>query len=100
MTNFENIYFNNKIVRKLLNKLIDIVLIIHLAPERDRRFKRKLNKSKAKHKQKLRHIKRSTPQGSMSIIYKSRDGIRKLFRQETKRLNKHTKQGNTKKKKN
>lgn len=96
VTNFTNMWSNNKLVSKLLNKLIDNLLTIHLAPNRDKEFKQKREELRKNNKNKEKQAvvsNCSIPVESISLVNKTRNGIRRLFKTEIKRKNSYLVKG-------
>ncbi|EPB84660.1 hypothetical protein HMPREF1544_08603 [Mucor circinelloides 1006PhL] len=102
-TNFQNMWADSTTVNKLLTRLLRFLLLIHLCPDQDCDFKAKKEelqdkskgKGKGKGKQVLRDTNTSIPVESISLINKTRNGRRRLFRNEQQRKKKHEDKGNT-----
>ncbi|CAO3650614.1 unnamed protein product [Mucor fragilis] len=98
-TNFQNMWVDSIIVHKLLARLLRFLLMCHLCPDQDRNFKAKKkdlqSKRKGKGKQVLRDTNASIPAESISLINKTRNGRRRLFRKEQQRKQKYERKGNT-----
>ncbi|CAO3651316.1 unnamed protein product [Mucor fragilis] len=97
-TNFQNMWVDNTIVNKLLTRLLRFLLMCHLCPDQDRDFKAKKkdlqSKQKGKGKQVFRDTNASIPEESVSLINKTRNGRRRLFRKEQQRKQKYERKGN------
>ncbi|CAO3647839.1 unnamed protein product [Mucor fragilis] len=98
-TNFQNMWADNTIVNKLLTRLLRFLLMCHLCPDQDHDFKAKKkdlqSKRKGKGKQVLRDTNTSIPVESISLINKTRNGRRRLFRKEQQKKQKYESKGNT-----
>ncbi|KAG1124605.1 hypothetical protein G6F42_009473 [Rhizopus arrhizus] len=100
-TNFQNMWADSTTVNKLLTRLLRFLLLIHLCPDQDCDFKAKKeelqdkSKGKGKGKQVLRDTNTSIPVESISLINKTRNGRRRLFRNEQQRKKKYEDKGNT-----
>ncbi|EPB89325.1 hypothetical protein HMPREF1544_03834 [Mucor circinelloides 1006PhL] len=83
-TSLQNAWANSTIVDKLLTRQPRFLLPIHLCPDQSRDFKAKKeelqDKRKGKRKQVLRDTNTSIPVESISLINKTRNGRRRLFR--------------------
>lgn len=84
--NFRQMWSDKTIANKTLNRLLRSLLIIHLAPKRDREFKERKSKrqNKCKGKQARRVTNCSIPEPFISMKNKTRNGIRRLFSTEEK----------------
>ncbi|KAL9536424.1 hypothetical protein MBANPS3_012657, partial [Mucor bainieri] len=98
-TNFQNMWADNKIVNKLLARLLRFLLLIHLCPDKDQEFKANKeeaqNKTKGKGKQVLRDTNGSIPVESISLINMTRNGRRRLFRRERQKMAEYNRKGKT-----
>jgi len=98
-TNFQNMWADNSIVNKLLTRLLRCLLVYHLCPEEDRKFKANKkdlrDKGKGKGKQVLRDTNASIFLHVISLINMTRNSRRRLFRKEEKKLEKYQSKGNT-----
>ncbi|KAI9244599.1 hypothetical protein EDC94DRAFT_653880 [Helicostylum pulchrum] len=83
-TNFEVMWSDSKRPLKVLNRLLDILLKIHLAPEREQ-------KNGAKETTVYQRKEATTIQRPIGIIKKSRNGKRNLFNNERRRRRKYVK---------
>ena len=81
-TNFEVMWSDSKRPLKVLNRLLDILLKIHLAPEREQKYKAYVAKKKKEMEQKrqlyISEKEATTIQRPISIIKKARNGKRKF----------------------
>lgn len=96
IANFMNMWADNTIVNKALNRLLNILLIVHLSPARDQEFKKKREELKGKNKGKNRQPPNNNcaiPVNSMSLINKTYNGRRRLFADEIKRRNRYIEKG-------
>ncbi|KAI9245718.1 hypothetical protein EDC94DRAFT_590373 [Helicostylum pulchrum] len=82
-TNFEVMWSDSKRPLKVLNRLLDILLKIHLAPEQEQKHKAYIAKKKKEMEQKrqlyISEKEATTIQRPIGIIKKSRNGKRNLF---------------------
>ncbi|KAG2232519.1 hypothetical protein INT48_005409 [Thamnidium elegans] len=95
ITNFEVIWSDSKRLLKVLNRLLDLLLKIHLAPEREQKYKAYVAKKKNETEQKkqlyINEEEATTIQSPISFMNKSRNGKRNLVNNERKRRRKYVK---------
>ncbi|GAA5799471.1 hypothetical protein HPULCUR_004887 [Helicostylum pulchrum] len=96
--NFINLWDNPKQLNNLLNRLLRVLLKIYLALIRKKKLKDFVEKKKLKREEKLKCNKDLTmsnypsiPKKNISLIHKSRNSRRSLFKNEIKRRDKYIK---------
>ncbi|CEP14832.1 hypothetical protein [Parasitella parasitica] len=90
VTNFANMWADNTIVNRALNRLLETLLNVHLSPARDQKFQKKREELKGRRKGKSREPPNdncAVPVHSMSLINKTYNGRRRLFAKEIDRRN-------------
>lgn len=87
-TNFKNMWSDNTIANKLLKRLLRYLLLINLAPGRDSKFKENMVEKQKKYqgKKPRRVTNCSIPENCISLINKTRNGRRRLFKNEEKKI--------------
>ncbi|KAI8635900.1 hypothetical protein BD408DRAFT_448832 [Parasitella parasitica] len=83
-TNLRIMLSKNTTVNKLLRKLLNFLLLIHLSPDQNHAIKakkteRESTKLRKNHKSKQRVTNCSIPMAKISVLNKTRNGRRKLF---------------------
>ncbi|CEG79072.1 hypothetical protein RMATCC62417_13585 [Rhizopus microsporus] len=89
-TSFKNMWSIKGRMNKLLHHLINALLELHLAPIREKKYKRfivkKITQAQSrKEQEERRHIHPNIPYDSISVIHLSRNRKRRLFQNERKR---------------
>ncbi|KAI8646353.1 hypothetical protein BD408DRAFT_428668 [Parasitella parasitica] len=97
-TNLRIIWSENTIVNKLLRKLLNFLLLIHLSPDQDhatkaKKTERESAKLRKNHKGKQRVTNCSILMAEISVLNKTRNGSRKLFSDEKKLKAKYEEKG-------
>ncbi|KAI8643658.1 hypothetical protein BD408DRAFT_414343 [Parasitella parasitica] len=97
-TNLRIMWSENTIVNKLLRKLLNFLLLIHLSPNQDHAIKakkteRESTKLRKNHKGKQKVTNCSIPMAEISVLNKTRNGRRKLFSDEKKLKAKYEEKG-------
>lgn len=81
MINFSNMWSEPKRYIKLLNRLLQVLLKIHLAPMREKKYKEDV----AKKIQEKENMKQTALATSVKLANKSRNSRRRVFKDERKR---------------
>ncbi|CEG74324.1 hypothetical protein RMATCC62417_09560 [Rhizopus microsporus] len=91
VTNFENMWKNRKIINRLLNKLLDVLLKIHLARIRETKYREMVEAEKQESKNKQKQKEETLKAHQHDIDYLSSDHRRLVIRGSHYKLNKYQK---------